>query len=316
MSWTDALQAMLMLLALVAAPLMVWGSAETGLVATVRARNRELLNPLTNSSGQAIGWSALVSSLAWGLGYFGQSHILARFMGIRHISQLGAARRIAVTWVAVGLSAAVLVGMAGVGGLETTLIGADREKVFIRLVDVLFHLLVAGICLAAILAAIMSTADSQLLVASSVVSEDFRKGILRPQASRRGLLWVGRISVVAIAAVAFWLACNPESRVLEIVAWAWAGLGAAFGPVIVMSLFWSQMSRAGAAMGMITGGVTVIVWGSLDGGLLDLYEIVPGAVLAALAAWFFSRAGPDNRAWNNISACSTEEGCEPSLASS
>ncbi len=295
-SWTDALQALLMLLALVAVPMMVFTTGDTGLFDAVRDKNPELLNPFTDSDGQAIGLIAIISSMAWGLGYFGQPHILARFMGIHHVSQLTRARRIAVSWAAIGLVAAVLVGMAGIGGLETTLTDADTEKVFIRLVEVLFHPLVAGICLAAILAAIMSTADSQLLVASSVVSEDFWKGLLRPDASQTELVWVGRISVVVIALVAFWFARDPDSKVLDLVSYAWAGLGAAFGPVIVMSLFWSRMSRAGAALGMVAGGVTVIVWQPLEGGLFDIYEILPGAVFAALAAWIFSLVVPDDRA--------------------
>ncbi|WP_376694711.1 sodium/proline symporter PutP [Wenzhouxiangella sp. EGI_FJ10305] len=295
-SWTDALQALLMLLALVAVPLMVFGTGDTGLFEAVRDKNPELLNPFTDASGEAIGLIAIISAMAWGLGYFGQPHILARFMGIHKASQLVAARRIAVSWAAIGLTAAVLVGLAGIGGLETTLTGADTEKVFMRLVEVLFHPLVAGICLAAILAAVMSTADSQLLVASSVVSEDFWKGLLRPGASQTELVWVGRISVIAIALVALWFARDPDSKVLDLVSYAWAGLGAAFGPVIVISLYWSRMSRAGAIAGMLAGGVTVLVWQPLEGGLFDVYEILPGAIFAALAAWIFSLIVPDDRA--------------------
>jgi sodium/proline symporter len=295
-SWTDALQALLMLMALVAVPLMVFGTGDSGLFDAVNAKNPEMLNPFTNVDGEAIGLIAIISSMAWGLGYFGQPHILARFMGIREASQLTTARRIAVSWAGIGLVAAVLVGLAGIGGLDATLTGADTEKVFIRLVDVLFHPLVAGICLAAILAAVMSTADSQLLVASSVVSEDFWKGLFRPDASQQELVWVGRISVIVIALVAFWFARDPESKVLELVSYAWAGLGAAFGPVIVMSLYWSKMSRVGAAAGMIVGGVTVLVWQPLEGGLFDIYEILPGAIFAAIAAWIFSLIVPDDRA--------------------
>lgn len=298
-SWTDALQALLMLLALVAVPIMVFSTGDTGLFEAVEAKNPELLNPFTTSTGEAIGLIAVVSSMAWGLGYFGQPHILARFMGIHDVGQLTKARRIAVSWAAIGLVAAVLVGLAGIGGLESTLTGADTEKVFMRLVEVLFHPLVAGICLAAILAAIMSTADSQLLVASSVVSEDFWKGLFRPDASQQELVWVGRISVILIALVAFWFARDPESKVLDLVSYAWAGLGAAFGPIIVMSLYWSRMSRVGAALGMIAGGVTVVVWSPLEGGpfgMFDIYEILPGAIFAALAAWIFSLVVPDDRA--------------------
>ncbi|QOC22431.1 sodium/proline symporter PutP [Wenzhouxiangella sp. AB-CW3] len=295
-SWTDALQALLMLLALVAVPIMVMGFGDIGLVESVRAANPEMLNPFTDTDGQALGLLAIISLLAWGLGYFGQPHILARFMGIRSAGQLTRARRIAVSWAAICLVAAILVGMAGIGGLAEPLEGADAETVFIRLVEVLFHPLVAGFCLAAILAAVMSTADSQLLVASSVVAEDFYKGLLRPDATQTELVWIGRGSVIVIALIALWLAADPDRMVLDLVAHAWAGLGAAFGPVIVMSLYWKAMSRTGAAAGMLAGGLTVLVWQPLEGGLFDVYEILPGAIFAALAAAVFSRLMPDERA--------------------
>ena len=295
-SWTDALQALLMILALVAVPMMVIGFGDVGLVESVRESNPELLNPFTGADGQALGILAIVSLLAWGLGYFGQPHILARFMGIRDAGQLTRARRIAVSWAAICLVAAVFVGMAGIGGLAETLDGPDAETVFIRLVEVLFHPVIAGICLAAILAAVMSTADSQLLVASSVVAEDFYKGLLRPDADQKELVWIGRFSVIAIALVAMWLAADPDRMVLDLVAHAWAGLGAAFGPVIVMSLYWPAMSRAGAAAGMIAGGLTVLIWQPLEGGLFDVYEILPGAIFAALFAAGFSLLMPDERA--------------------
>ncbi|TVR94632.1 MAG: sodium/proline symporter PutP [Wenzhouxiangellaceae bacterium] len=295
-SWTDALQALLMVLALSAVVLMAMGSGETGIFTAVETHNPALLNPFTDADGQALGLLAIISLMAWGLGYFGQPHILARFMGIRAASDLTRARRIAMTWVTICLLAALLVGMAGLGSLDETLTGGDTETVFIRLVELLFHPVIAGICLAAILAAIMSTADSQLLVASSVVSEDFYKGWLRPDAGQGELVWVGRAAVIAIALIAFSLAMDPDSLVLELVAHAWAGLGAAFGPVIILSLYWSGMSRAGAAAGMIAGGLTVMFWNRLDGGLFDVYEILPGAILAVLAVIVFSRLLPDEKA--------------------
>jgi len=292
-SWTDALQAMLMLIALVAVPLMVFANGDAGLFEAAAEFNPELLNPFTDSDGNALGLLAIVSLMAWGLGYFGQPHILARFMGIRAASELTRARHIAVGWVTICLISAVLVGLAGIGGLATPLEGADSETVFIRLVEVLFHPVVAGLCLAAILAAVMSTADSQLLVASSAVAEDFYKGLIKPDASQTELVWIGRVSVIVIALVSLWLAADPERTVLDLVAYAWAGLGAAFGPVIVVSLLWSGMSRIGAIAGMLTGGLTVVVWGQLTGGLFDVYEILP-AVLFALAAIFIgSRLAPD-----------------------
>lgn len=295
-SWTDAFQALLMLGALVAVVLLAIGSAQGGLFEAVGHHNHHLLNPFTSANGEALTVLAVISLMAWGLGYFGQPHILARFMGIHSAGQLVRARQIAVGWVAICLIAAVLVGLAGIGVLSETLEAEAAETVFIRLVETLFHPIVAGICLAAILAAIMSTADSQLLVASSVVSEDFYKGWIKPSAGQAELVWVGRGAVIAIAAIALWLAMDPDSRVLDLVAHAWAGLGAAFGPVIVLSLYWSGMSRAGAAAGMIVGGVTVLLWNRLSGGLFEVYEILPGALLAGLAAVLFSLLLPDPRA--------------------
>ncbi len=296
-SWTDALQALLMVLLLVTVVLLAFGSSQhPDVFAAIAGQNRHLLNPLTDSQGQALSVLAIVSLLAWGLGYFGQPHILVRFMSIRHSSELVRARQIAMLWVTICLICAVLIGLAGIAILPETLVGAASETVFIRLIETLLHPAVAGIGLAAILAAIMSTADSQLLVASSVVSEDFYKAWVKPEAAQTELVWVGRGAVLVIAAIAFWLAMEPDSRVLDLVAYAWAGLGAAFGPVIVLSLYWSGMSRAGALAGMLAGGVTVLVWQQLDGGWFEVYEILPGVIFATLAAIVFSLLRPDARA--------------------
>ena len=152
-----------------------------------------------------------------------------------------------------------------------------------RLVELLFHPVLAGIWLAAILAAIMSTADSQLLVASSALTEDFYRGLVRRNASERELVWVGRITVVGIALLALVMARNPESKVLDLVAYAWAGLGASFGPAILISLHWKRMTWEGALAGILLGGLTVIVWKPLSGGVFDVYELLPGALLSVTA---------------------------------
>jgi sodium/proline symporter len=235
------------------------------------------------------GFLAVISLMAWGLGYFGQPHILARFMAIRSSSEVPRARWIAMSWVFVGMAGALLVGFAGVGALETPLSKDDSEKVFILLVQALLHPIPAGICLAAILAAIMSTADSQLLVSSSALTEDFYKPFIRKNASQKELVWVGRITVVLIAIIAFLLAMNPENKVLDLVAFAWAGFGAAFGPTIILSLFWKRMTKAGAFAGILVGGVTIFVWKMFIADRLikayqiDIYEIIPGFILSLLA---------------------------------
>jgi sodium/proline symporter len=179
--------------------------------------------------------------------------------------------------------------MAGVSYFDTPL--ADPEKVFIELVNLLFHPLIAGILLAAILAAIMSTADSQLLVSSSTLTEDFYKTLLRPNASSRELVLVGRCAVLLIALAAYGLALDPESTVLGLVSYAWAGFGAAFGPTLLLALFWPRMTRNGALAGIVCGGLTVVIWKQLEGGLFELYEILPGFLISLLAIVLVSLLG-------------------------
>ncbi len=292
-SWTDVVQGLLMLVALIAAPLAAvqaqggWDAA----MAAVAARDAALLDPWTRAGGEPLGMVALLSLLAWGLGYFGQPHILARFMAVREAAELVPARRIAMGWVTLTLAGAVLVGLAGIGHLEPPLAGADTEKVFLRLVQVVFHPFVAGALLAAVLAAIMSTADSQLLVAASALTEDFYRAFLRPCAGARELVWMGRATVAAVAVVAAALAQDPASRVLDMVAYAWAGFGATFGPVLLLAVWWPRLSRAGTLAGMLAGGLTVIVWKRLEGGWFDLYELAPGFFAALAAAVLVSLAG-------------------------
>ncbi|MCB1736112.1 MAG: sodium/proline symporter PutP [Gammaproteobacteria bacterium] len=284
-SWTDALQAGLMIAAL----LLVAGFGVHGFDAA-RLPDPALLDPFSGADGSAIGGLTVLSLLAWGLGYFGQPHILARFMAIDRVEGLGKARNIALVWTFLGLISAIAVGLSGWQVLKPGELGADPEQVFIVLVGVLFHPLVAGICLAAILAAIMSTADSQLLVASSALTEDFYKQLFRPQAGAVETVWVGRGAVVAVAMVALSLAWSPDSGVLDLVSYAWAGFGAAFGPAIVFSLYWEKMTRAGAFAGILIGALTVIVWKPLSGGVFDVYELLPGFMFASLAIWLVSKA--------------------------
>ncbi|MEM8984856.1 MAG: sodium/proline symporter PutP [Pseudomonadota bacterium] len=280
-AWTDVVQGLLMLVALIVVPIVVIGANGGGeaTVTALRTENVALLNPLTMAAGDPLGVLALLSLLGWGLGYFGQPHVLARFMAIRSEKEVPAARRTAVAWTGISLAGALLAGCAAIAYFDAPL--ADAERVLIELMAVLFHPAVAGVLLAAILAAIMSTADSQLLVASSTLAQDFYRALLRPAASRGELLAVGRIAVAAIAIVATLIALDPESNVLAIVSYAWAGFGAAFGPALIFSLFWRRTTRAGVFAGIVVGGVVVIGWKQLSGGLFDLYELVPGFVLSA-----------------------------------
>ena len=289
-SWTDLVQALLMAIALVAVPVMA--ISELGgigpALSLAEQVNPELLDAMTGNEGAALSLISILSLLGWGLGYFGQPHILARFKGIKSVAAIPKARRIAVSWTFLTLAGASLVGIAGIGYLDPPLSGADSEKVFIKLVSLLFHPVIAGICLAAILAAVMSTADSQLLVASSAFTADLYKGIMRKNAGTRELMWIGRGTVICIAGIAFVLALNPGSKVLDLVAYAWAGFGAAFGPTLLLSLYWKRMNRTGALAGMLVGGITVVIWKQLSGGIFDLYEIIPGFILSGIAIIFFS----------------------------
>jgi len=284
-SWSDVLQGTLMLVALVlVAAIGVELAGGPGSAAdAITARDPALLDPFVGTGGEALGFVGVLSLLGWGLGYPGQPHILARFMAIRRASELATSRRVAMAWVVTVLAAAVVVGLVGVVMLDPPLEGANSETVFIRLATEIFHPAIAGVCLAGILAAIMSTASAQLLVSSSAFAQDFYRGFFRPDAGRAELLWVGRLAVLAIAVAAFVLGLDPESRVLSLVAWAWAGFGAAFGPAILLSLYWERMTRNGALAGIAVGGLTVIVWPQLEGPLFELYELVPGFVLASAA---------------------------------
>lgn len=286
-SWTDFVQGLLMAAALLIVPVIAiqgdGGLSE--MTASLREQNPELLRLWTDNQGQALSLLAIVSLMAWGLGYFGQPHILARFQGIRSANDVPMARRIAVSWTALSLIGAVLVGLAGLAYVDNNLGGqlADPETIFMVLVDALFHPVIAGILLAAILAAIMSTADSQLLVSSSALAEDLYRQLLRKEAGQKEIVLLGRAAVVLLALVALLLATNPESTVLGLVAYAWAGFGAAFGPVLLISLYWKRMNWSGAIAGVLTGGLVVVIWKQLEGGIFELYEIVPGVLLASLA---------------------------------
>ena len=301
-SWTDTVQATLMIFALLLTPVFVvlgtGGVAES--VALVEQVDPSKLDFLKGAS--VVG---VISLLAWGLGYFGQPHILARFMGAESARAIPAARRIGMTWMIACLLGAVAVGIFGVSYFaahpdQAGPVTANAERVFIELSTRLFNPWVAGIQLSAILAAIMSTLSCQLLVCSSALTEDFYKGFVRRRAGQRELVWVGRLMVLLVALLAIVLARDPESRVLGLVSYAWAGFGAAFGPVVILSLVWRRMTRDGALAGMLTGAITVIAWKQLYAATTGLYEMVPGFVLATLAIVVVSRLGRPSPAMEGL----------------
>ena len=286
-SWTDTVQASLMIFALLLVP--SFAIAGVGGPAASLALI-EQVDPARLAWIGAGGLVAVVSALAWGLGYFGQPHVLARFMAADNLATIPRARRIAMTWMVACLAGAVATGLAGIAWFArhpelAGPVNANPERVFIALAEHLFNPWIAGIVLSAILAAIMSTLSAQLLVCSSALTEDFYRGFVRPKAGHRELVWFGRAMVLAVALLAIWIARDPDSRVLGLVSYAWAGFGAAFGPVVLLSVFWQRMTRNGALAGMLAGAATVLLWKQTGSAL---YEMVPGFLAGTVAVVVFS----------------------------
>jgi len=273
--WTDLFQAILMVLALVSVPTIAYvragGIAGIGEAMAARGRSVSLI-PDTGAAALL----GIVSAMAWGLGYFGQPHILVRFMSAKSLTKLSESTAIAIVWVFVSLAGAVAIGLVGIG-LFQSMPDGDQEKVFIQMITEMIHPWLAGIMLAAILSAIMSTIDSQLLVSSSALTEDFYQKAINPKAGQREVVLVGRLCVIVISIVALILALRPDETILGIVAYAWGGFGAAFGPVILFALFSRRTTWLAALLGMTTGTVILVVWKKIGLGEY-MYEIVPGFI--------------------------------------
>lgn len=314
-SLTDFVQGCIMFIALILVPVIAffvvggWSGMESAIMqapAHVNADTGAVGPPRSQffdmwPEGMTI--LGLISLLAWGLGYFGQPHIIVRFMAIRSLKDIKTARVIGMSWMLVTVIGAVFVGAVGVAYVQQHDLSAqltDSEAIFILLSQIIFHPLVAGFLLAAILAAIMSTISSQLLVSSSSITEDVYKTFFRREASQSELVMIGRIATVAVSLVAIALAFNPNSNILDLVSNAWAGFGSAFGPIILLSLFWRGLTRDGALAGMVVGAVTVLVWLYLpllpgEDGAQPLetlvYAMIPGFFLSGLAAYLVSTIG-------------------------
>ena len=285
-STTDFVQGCIMFLALILVPIVTLN--QIGSVAQTQHYLMELSPAmLTLGGGSLLG---ILSAASWGLGYFGQPHIIVRFMAIRSVREIKVARRIGMSWMIISLTGAIAVGLVGAAYIKS--IGgnlSDPETIFIFLSNTLFDPLVSGFLLAAILAAIMSTISSQLLVTSCSLTEDIYHTFLRKKANDTELVLVGRFSIVAVALLAIFLAHNRDSSILSLVSNAWAGFGAAFGPVVLLSLFWARMTRQGALAGIVVGASAVLFWIYGDFTINNqtpsdyIYEIVPGFFAGVIA---------------------------------
>lgn len=286
-SLTDFVQGTIMMLALIVVPVAALLGLPEGSSAGAILRG---IDPNMTSLFGGTTALAIVSAAAWGLGYFGQPHIIVRFMAIRSVKDIPTARRIGMTWMGISLVGAIAVGLVGRAFAESNgMAVSDPETIFILLGETLFHPLLFGFLLSAILAAIMSTISAQLLVTGSSLTEDFYRLFVRRDAGEREIVTVGRLSVVAVAAIAMLLAQNPDGSVLKLVSHAWAGFGAAFGPLILLALTWRRMTLAGALAGMVTGAAVVMLW--IDRGWdTTVYELLPGFAAATLAILIVSLA--------------------------
>ena len=299
-SLTDFVQGCIMFISLLAVPIATFTMLDQPVMDTLaNARYDLLLSSPKESEIHALNmmdWFAggstiaIISAMAWGLGYFGQPHIIVRFMSVRSVKDMPTMRRVGMSWMTLSAIGAVLTGLFGAAYmLENQMPIDDKETIFLVLSELIFHPLIAGFLLAAILAAIMSTISSQLLVCSSSLTEDFYKIYLNRSASQKELVLVGRISVILVALFAIYLAYDRDSSILDLVSNAWAGFGAAFGPLVLLSLYWKRMNLQGAISGMVVGAATVLFWIyapiTIDGQALSaiIYEIVPGFILSTIA---------------------------------
>lgn len=293
-STTDFIQAIIMTIALIA--VLCFGIKTAGGWNAVAENAKSIphylsLTSTTDGAGNMVpfGGSTIVSTLAWGLGYFGMPHILLRFMAIKDPNKIKTSRRVASIWVVIAMGVAIIIGIVGLAMSknESSMVLKDSETIIVAIAALLakhgvFFALLAGLILAGILASTMSTADSQLLAAASAISQDLMVGSLRLKISEKVKMIAARATVIAIAVLGVVFAWNPDSSVFRIVSFAWAGFGASFGPLMLFSLFWKRTNKWGAMAGMISGGITVIAWHYASGGIFSLYELLPAFIVSSL----------------------------------
>ncbi|GGE71378.1 sodium/proline symporter PutP [Priestia taiwanensis] len=295
-SWTDFVQGLIMFLALIIVPVVtIWNVGGVEETTTIIYE----VNPALFNLFEGTTFIGIISLLAWGLGYFGQPHIIVRFMAISSVKEMKKARAIGMAWMIFSIGGAMLTGFIGIAyftGQGTPLVGAAAETVFIELSRLLFHPIISGFLLAAVLAAVMSTISSQLLVTSSAVTEDLYRTFFRRSASDKELVLVGRLAVLVVAVIAIGISYSKSETILALVAYAWAGFGASFGPVVLLSLYWKRMTKWGALTGMIAGASTVIIWKEVLGLSDFLYEMVPGFAVSTACIIFVSIVTNVNKA--------------------
>lgn len=304
-SMTDFVQGCIMMLALIIMPAVVlFGEGGGGFAQASQTLNE--VDPSLLSWTEGLTIIGFLSAVTWGLGYFGQPHIIVRFMAVRSVEEVPVARNIGMTWMGISLIGAISLGIFGRAyAVRNGLDVADPETIFIILSELLFHPLITGFLYAALLAAVMSTISSQLLVSSSSLTEDFYRLFLRKDATDRECVNVGRVCVVLVGIVAAFIASDPDSQVLGLVSNAWAGFGSAFGPLIILSLMWNRMNGAGAVAGLVVGAATVIIWISLGWnasfmGGPGVYEIIPGFIASWIAIVVVSLATGDRGEYQAI----------------
>ncbi|WP_448564049.1 sodium/proline symporter PutP [Thalassotalea ganghwensis] len=291
-SLTDFVQGVIMFIALVMVPIVAFNYFDDS--ASMLAYSMQDI-PSWSESLTNLTFVTLISSLAWGLGYFGQPHIIVRFMAIDSVKNIKVARRIGMSWMTVTIVGALATGLVGVAYVNKFAVNlSDPETIFVFFSNVLFHPLISGFLLAAILAAVMSTISSQLLVSSSSLTEDIYRTYSAKELSQQKLVKIGRVCVFAVATIAAMMAWNPSNSILSIVSNAWAGFGAAFGPLILFCLLWQRITYAGAIAGIVTGALTVLfsiyVPIFADGTTISnvIYEMVPGFIVSSASIWLVS----------------------------
>ena len=286
-SLTDFVQGIIMFLALVLVPIVAF--TDVGGIQPTFDVIREI-DPTLLDFFKGTTVIGIISLLAWGLGYFGQPHIIVRFMAITSVKELKPARRIGMGWMIISIIGAMFVGLVGIAYVNQRGVTLeDPETVFIMFSNVLFHPFITGFLLSAIFAAIMSTISSQLLVTSSALTEDIFKTFFKRDATDKQLVRIGRLTVLLVSIVAISLSLTPNDTILDLVGYAWAGFGSAFGPAILLSLYWKRMNVWGALSGIIVGAVTVIIWISNEALKGFMYEMIPGFILSLAAIIIVSK---------------------------